>query len=375
MDRQRILDIIHGKDDSIAAQFIRLGLHAAQPFYRLAVYSRNSVFDLGLRKPARLPRPVISVGNITTGGTGKTPLVIDLARRLANMGHTPAILLRGYRGSDQQAGRRGKDAPTLETRAITSDEANAMRNELGHAVEIEANPNRVAGAQAVLKRRPDVGVFLLDDGFQHRQVARDLNLALIDATFPFGGQQMLPAGLLREPIRALRRADAVILTHADLVNLEQVAAIFAVLQRHGCPLPTIRVAHAWAGFVDATQQTHPLESLRGLKVAGVCGIGNPRQFKAMLARHFNQVTSLYELDDHQSYTPALVRQMVEHAAQQGAKALVTTEKDWVKWKPLAAQATTTPAMPLYRPVLKLAYLEGEEKLEALLRKTLHPPQA
>ncbi len=364
MDRQRILDIIHGKDTSTAAQFIRVGLFAAQPFYRFAVYSRNSVFDMGLRRPTRLPRPTISVGNITTGGTGKTPMVIDLAKRLQAMGQRPAILLRGYR-PQRQAAKPGK--PTFEARSISSDEASAMRNELGGQVEIEANPSRVAGAAAVLKRKPETSVFLLDDGFQHRQVHRDLNLALIDASFPFGGQQMLPAGLLREPLSALRRADAVVLTHADLVNLDQVAAIFAVLGRYGVALPTMRTAHAWSGFVDARDAVHSLQTMRPLKVAGVCGIGNPRQFKAMLASHFDEVTGLYELDDHQTYSPQLVRQMVEHAAQQGAKALVTTEKDWVKWKPFAS-AESIPAMPLYRPVLHMKYLEGEAVIDDLLRR-------
>ncbi|MEX0775192.1 MAG: tetraacyldisaccharide 4'-kinase [Phycisphaeraceae bacterium] len=357
MDRRKLLDIIHGKDQSPSAQLTRVGLHAVQPFYSLAVAARNTLFDLKLRRPRQLPRPTISIGNITTGGTGKTPMTLELARRLIALGEKPAILLRGYRAAD---------APV--THGAISDEAALLQHALGDEVPVMPNPNRVAGARAVLAGRSDVSVFLLDDGFQHRQVHRDLDLVLIDATFPFGGGQMLPAGLLREPPRALGRAEALILTRTDLVKPEVIAAIQARLARLKAPPLTARTAQTWTGLIDAQERTHRLESLRDTTVAAVCGIGNPAQFKAMLAACFPHVTGLYELEDHQRYTPALVRQMIDHAARQGATALITTEKDWVKWKPLVSESP--PAMPLYRPVLAVKFLEGEAKVDELLRAAL-----
>ena len=195
---ERFLAVIDGSEQSLAASAARSGLALLEPSYTLAIAARNTLFDKHLRRTRHLLHPVISIGNLTTGGTGKTPMVIDLARRLRALGRRPAILTRGYKSTDG-----------------FSDEAAVMQLELGQDMPVEVNGDRAAGAAAVLARAPRTDVFLLDDGFQHRQIHRDLDIVLIDATCPFGYGHLLPRGLLREPKVNLARADAVIVTRAD----------------------------------------------------------------------------------------------------------------------------------------------------------------
>ncbi|MEZ6191533.1 MAG: tetraacyldisaccharide 4'-kinase [Phycisphaerales bacterium] len=232
MNHARLYDIMSGNAPGPAAAATRLGLSALAPAYRLAVALRNKQFDAGLRKPAKLPRPVISVGNLTTGGTGKTPMVIELARRLLNQNHKPAILLRGY---------------MKEGATASSDEAVELQRELGSAVPVMPNPDRTEGARQVLEKHPEVTVFILDDGFQHRQVHRDLDLVLIDATRPFGFNHLLPRGLLREPARNLRRAHAVILTRCDLITPSELAALDRQIESLTGKPPTAHAATPWSG--------------------------------------------------------------------------------------------------------------------------------
>ena len=181
MSYDQLLEIMSGQDRTLAGGLSRLGLSILEPVYRGIVGIRNRMFDSGLRKPKKLPRPVISVGNLTAGGTGKTPMVIELVKRLKINGVQPAVLLRGYRAGDSG-----------------SDEAAELQNELGSQVAVAANPDRSAGAKLALESQPGTDVFVLDDGFQHRQVARELDIVLVDATQPWGFGHVLPRGLLRE---------------------------------------------------------------------------------------------------------------------------------------------------------------------------------
>lgn len=350
MDRTWLLSVMRNTDRSLPADLARLGLEAAEPFYRLAVAARNRAFDWRWRAIHRLDRPVLSVGNLTTGGTGKTPMVIALTQRLQALGARPAVLLRGYK-----PGHTG------------SDEAQLLQAALGDAVPVEADADRVAGARRALQRRPDLTLFVLDDGFQHRQVARDLDLVLIDATTPFGGGNLLPRGFMREPASALRRAHAVILTRADQVSPERLELINAnIVRRHGKPA-LAHAVHAWVELLDGMDQPVDPAALGDVPVAGVCGIGNPAAFKTDLARRFTHVTGLYELGDHQDITPAMAATVLDHSHRQGAKALLMTEKDWVKWRHLPPLPHP---MPIYRPRLELRFVHGQDALDLLLRQFL-----
>ena len=313
------LRVISGAERGARAALLRMAMAAAEPFYAAAARARNALFDKGIKEVHRLPRPVASVGNITTGGTGKTPVVVWLANALRSAGMRPAVLLRGYRGD----ARGFSDEAALLDRRLNRDASNDPLE-----IPVMANPDRVAGGLAVLRERPDVEVFVLDDGFQHRRVARDFDLVLIDATNPFGHGHVLPRGLLREPLSGLRRADAILITRANDAAAADAAA-------RGVARHTTAPVH---------RSTHDLDagSVAGRRAFAFCAIGNPNSFVASLASHAEVVGSR-AFADHHAYTRDDLAALRRDAAAAGAELLVTTEKDWVKLSELpAAAAGDTP---------------------------------
>jgi len=217
-------------------------------------------------------------------------------------------------------------------------------------------------------------VFILDDGFQHRRVARNLDLVLIDATRPFGCALPLPAGyhkaaqlplgLLRESPRSLRRADGVILTRADQASSDQIAQLESLVRELAGRPPLARAAHGWAGLLTQRDEPAPLESLADLPVAGVCGIANPQAFMETVSRHAGRLAMRWALRDHQPYDHKLMTDIFERARKAGAEAVVMTEKDYVKCRGLIRPPSP---LPIYRPVLELKWLEGGDEIERLLR--------
>ncbi len=358
MDQSQLYDIMRGEDTTLSGRAIRLGLTVMQPGYRLAVAARNRLFDVGLRKPLQLLRPTISVGNLTAGGTGKTPMVIELARRLIEQGSHPAVLLRGYMS-------KGGDGP--------SDEAAQLKNELGSSVPVEPDPSRADAARRVIKAHPEVSVFLLDDGFQHRQVHRDLDIVLIDATRPFGFDHLLPRGLLREPVGNLGRADAVIVTRSDLVDPQALAKLDQQITQLTGRAPIAHTASRWTGFRHGDDLL-PADHLRDLKVSAVTAIGNPGAFEQMLRTQAGRVLACHDLDDHHHYTAEQIRGLMTDALAQKADALVVTEKDWVKWVPLLNRLPGGSApnsgkdVSILRPVLGVEFLDGGQAVDQLLRQ-------
>ncbi len=354
MNHQRLYDIMSGHAKDPAAAATRLGLAIFTPGYHLATATRNKLFDLGIKKTIKLDRPVISVGNITTGGTGKTPMVIELARRLIALNHKPAVLMRGY-----MAGEKG----------ATSDEAQEIQNALGSAVPVMPNPDRVEGARRVLADHPETTIFLLDDGFQHRRVARDLNLVLIDATRPFGFDHLLPRGLLRESKHNLKRADAIIITRCDQVSAEALSQLDQQIQTLTNKPPLAHAATTWTGFTETgSDPVFPPDHLQAKQVTAACAIGNPEAFKRMLESAAGKLLHIDAFDDHHTYTTNDIQRILKKAKQHNADAVVTTEKDWVKWAELLQHENTDP--PILRPTLGLSFLEGADAIDDLLKAVL-----
>lgn len=350
LDHDRFLRLVRGHDRSPPAAAARLGLSAAAAPYRAAVALRNRAFDLGLRRPMPLGRPTVSIGNLTTGGTGKTPMVIDTVRRLRATGERPAVLLRGY-GDD-------------ETRELATALADT-----DPPTPVEANPSRVAQAAALLERCPDVSAFVLDDGFQHRQAHRDLDLVLIDATDPFGGGRLLPRGLLREPTCSLRRAHGVIVTRSDQVDAETLARLDAEIERLTDRPPLAHVAATWRVLrVDEAADEQPTQTLRERRVLGACGIGNPGAFERQLRQAAGEVVGMETRNDHHPWTAEALREVLDRAAAAGGEAVVTTEKDWVKWRPLLGRMPDSQTLPIYRPILMMRFLDGEAAFATLLQE-------
>ena len=345
--REQALAAMSGEDASVRSGVLRAALSAATPLYALGNAARSAGFAIGLKRSYPLGRPTISVGNLTTGGTGKTPMVGYVARYLLSKGHRPCILLRGYRGGDE----------ALEHQRL-----------LGEAVRVEPNPDRVAASALALGEDPSINCFILDDGFQHRRARRDLDLVLLDATNPWGFGHLLPRGLMREPRSALCRADAVIVTRADQAEPAALASLDNQVQRLTGRSPIAHAEHAWAGLRHGERDTLALDTLADLTVMGVVGIGNPAAFEATLTTHAGRVVHCEAMPDHYAYTRKALLRLIEMAQTAGAQAVVTTEKDWVKWSVLLEDER--PALPIYRADLAIRLRDGEAALTEMIDRTL-----
>lgn len=291
----------------------RLLLAPAWAPYRLAVALRNWAYDHGWAGQRRLPVPVISLGNLTAGGTGKTPAALAVVERLRRAGRTPAILSRGYRGVDgiNEEARLAGDIPVV------------------------CDPDRVAGGQRALAAGADC--LVLDDGFQHRRLARDLDIVLCDATRPWGDDAggrgaVLPLGYLREGRSGLRRAGLLWITRADLVSAQRLADLRGELATWGPVVEERAVGFALTPLA-ATDPSVAAPALRAeatdRPVLLVSGIGNPGGFEAAAQRAGLTVLESHRFPDHHHYTAAQAQALLARATARGAE-LVTTGKDAVK---------------------------------------------
>jgi tetraacyldisaccharide 4'-kinase len=272
-----------------------------------------------------LPRPSISVGNLTFGGTGKTPLVELLARRLRFEGWRPAILSRGYgRGSRGVVVVSAGEGPLVSPEQGGDEPVALSRATSG--VIIVVGERRVEAA----RRAADLGadLLLLDDGFQHLAVARDVNLLLLDARDPFGGGSTPPRGRLREELSAMRRADAIVFTRIER-GAPPPEALAAIARIH----PAAPVFHArfrGAGLRDESGSPVEADSLSGRRCLAVCGVADASQFAATLREMSVSPEELVDFRDHQRYRERHLARIRRAADRTGASWLVTTEKDAVK---------------------------------------------
>ncbi|HYE02195.1 MAG TPA: tetraacyldisaccharide 4'-kinase [Phycisphaerales bacterium] len=323
----------------------------AEPVYAAVIGARNRRFDRG-RGVERVPVPVVSIGNLSVGGTGKTPIVGVVVSMLRAAGVRTAIALRGY--------ARGAHAPD-------GDEAALYRSVLP-GVPVIVGPDRAASIRRHLHEHGPLGAVVLDDGFQHRRLARDLDLVLVDASRgPLAGQRLLPAGWLRDPPAALARAHGVIITHAEAVAGTELASLSAQISAlHGRP-PLAVTRHAWAGLADESERRVPTSALSGQRVVAACAIGNPGPFLRMLAASGARVQERIILPDHDPLGPRTVRRIGDAARRRLADAIVVTEKDWTK----LARAGAWPC-PVLRPRLVVDVLSGEEALRRLVLGVARP---
>lgn len=283
---------------------LRILLWPASKLYGVGVSLRTRLYANGLLKQKRLKAAVISVGNLSVGGTGKTPLVIWLAEKLLEQGQRVAILTRGYRGT-----------------AGSSDEVELMRSRLQNRVMFGVGKNRFAEGQRIESRQA-IDIFLLDDGFQHLQLARDLDIVLMDASRPMA-QPLLPAGPMREPLSALNRAGIIIFTRT-----ENTPGAKEAVQRLS-NLPIFSASTRLLGFcrLDGEGSPQTVADLGGGLFFAFCGIGNPEAFVRDLQRWGIILTGHMFFADHHRYTLEDVQAIGRAATRLGAKFLLTTEKD------------------------------------------------
>lgn len=277
--------------------------------------ARNRHYDR--HGPAvRVSAPVISVGNLTAGGTGKTPLVIELCRRLHAMGRTCGVVARGYGASPSDRGD--------EQREIESSVA---------AVRYVADPDRARGAGTALRTGADV--LILDDGFQHRRLHRDLDIVVIDATCPFGFGRLLPRGLLREPPSALRRAGLILLTRSDLVSESTLVSLADDMRKLAGQAPVLRCRHRVSRL--ETLDGVPLsDGLGGVSVVVVCGIGNPTAFARTVQNLGAEIVASRFYSDHYHFRPHDVSELLSPGRFPPHDLMVITEKDAVKLRRLVS---------------------------------------
>jgi tetraacyldisaccharide 4'-kinase len=359
---QLVRQVMSGQQRGLGAGLLRMAMRIVEPIYAAVVASRNQGYTTGIIPSKRAGRPVVSVGNITTGGTGKTPAVRWLAQRLRERGLHPAILLRGYKS---QAGAPGDEQELLDELLNPPDAT--------PRVVVHANPDRIAGAEAVLREHPDVDVFILDDGFQHRRLTRDFDLVLIDATNPFGYDHVLPRGLLREPLRGLARASAFLLTRVDQALPGTTEECDRAIRRYAPGARIYRCRHAHAAVVceeDGRTVSLPISRLRGKRVFAFCGIGNPEAFQRQLAASGATLLGHRAFGDHQHYSAKDVAELDRAARSAGAEALVTTEKDWVKLARLNGDT-----VPVWRVRLEVQFLDDDEQhlLEQIVQSITAAP--
>lgn len=294
------------------------------PLYRGAVSARLALFRHGWLTSSKLPVPVVSVGNLTFGGTGKTPTVIALVRDLVRRGRHPAVLTRGYgRSATDPVVLVGPDPRVDAERA--GDEPLELASRLP-GVPVVVDPDRVRGGIEALTRGADV--LVLDDGFQHLRLERDLDLVLVDAGDPWGGGRMPPRGRLREPMAALARAHAVMVTKLPVDESLVIDEVRRVVEQLAPGLPVLS-ARLEPRSVHRVGEIAGPEILRGRRVLATAGLGRPEGFAELLREAGAEVVETNWFADHHPWSPIDVDAVVNRAAELDAVA-VTTTKDAVK---------------------------------------------
>jgi len=340
-------------------------LAAAAAGYWAGVQVRDWTFSMGLRRVRRLPCRVVCVGNLTVGGTGKTPCTIALAQWLRARGHAAGILLRGY-------GRHGSGltvvADTREDRSrweAVGDEAMLLARRLPDVPVMVGADRFQAGQEALRRFRLDV--LLLDDGFQHRQLHRDLDLVLVDATDPVGGGRLLPRGRLREPVSGLSRAQAIILSRSDQAS--DLPGLRRCLEQIVPGAAQVLARHRPSRLTDlAGGEYRSPGCLLGRRLLAVSGIANPEGFHRTLTDMGAVPAGTLAFPDHYAYGPADIARMRRAAKEARADLIITTEKDAIRLSACEEGGHTRP--PVLVLCVDLEILEGAEALDALLTQVV-----
>jgi tetraacyldisaccharide 4'-kinase len=341
-------DLISGSQRGALADATRFGLKAASLCYGSAVRIRNRAFDYGLLRTHRVPVPVVSIGNLTAGGTGKTPMVAAVVDWFRARGVRPVILSRGYRSLND----------------VANDEKLVLDQLCPNVVHLQS-PDRVRSATDAC-RTHQAEVLILDDGFQHRRLARDLDIVLIDALDPWGAGHLLPRGLLREPRSSLNRAGLVVLTRADQCAPEEKDRTLAEICAACAGRFPVEAIFRPVGLISATGNAASTDSLRDA-VAAFCGIGNPEGFRRTLDSMGveNRLAGFRAFDDHHHYQASELDNLAEWARSCGACALVTTQKDLVK-----IPRTELGGLPLWAAVIRTQITARQDEFESHLQRLI-----
>ena len=375
--------IITGRTTGIIPTLLLGLLTPLSYIYAIVVKTRCWLYDCGLLKQRQLPCTVISVGNIAAGGTGKTPAVIWIAKYLQSEGFQVGVLLRGYRREGHDSVSIISDGKQILTSVPESgDEAGLIARKLLGIPVVVGSDRYAAGLEMIQLWGHTEGVLILDDGFQRRQLARDLDILTIDSTQPFGTGRLLPAGTLREPKSALKRTDVLLLTRTDLatesINLERFVGGKQIF--HTCHQPT-RLYQLSTGS-DRSESSErdeecALDLLKGQCLLAVCGIGNPEAFVGTLRQFEPKAVELLAFPDHHYYSLADLNDIGMRAHEVGADIVVITEKDSQKLAAFAAQTEFSPpeSVQFFVLEIELEITTNPEALKKRLRRTVTESQS
>ncbi|MCA9246326.1 MAG: tetraacyldisaccharide 4'-kinase [Planctomycetales bacterium] len=335
--------LVSGQRRGPMATLTRCGLRLAESPYAWAMRVRNWRYDQGRAEITQVDVPVVSVGNLSMGGTGKTPLVEWIARWYRQRDVRVALISRGY-GAE---------------RAGANDEALELEERLPDVPHLQ-NPDRVAAAQVAVDEL-EMQVLVLDDGFQHRRLYRDLDIVLLDALEPFGYEHVFPRGTLREPPRGLERADVVVLSRADAVDAAEREQIRTRVAKLAPAALWCELVHRPRRMLNCSGDELPLDAFAGQRVAAFCGIGNPAGFQHTLEQCKFEAAELRAFADHYDYSRKDLDELTAWARDSGAKAAICTHKDLVK-----LQVLRLGDIPLWAVSIEATFLAGQAEFEAKL---------
>jgi tetraacyldisaccharide 4'-kinase len=323
-------------------------LRLASVPYGWTVGMRNWLYERGWKRRHRAAVPVVSIGNVTAGGTGKTPCVEYVARFFRGRGLRVAILSRGYAGHGEE-----------------NDEAKVLEANLPGIPHLQGPDRARLADRAVAELESEV--LLLDDGFQHRRLARDLDVVLIDATNPWGHGFLLPRGLLRESPRSLRRAGVVVLSRSDQVTQAERGRLRGQIASLAPDVPLAEAVHRPVDLSNENRAFVSLACLQGRPVAGFCGLGNPEGFRRTLHDLGAKVCAFRTFPDHHAYSRRDVADLGDWARQLAKDCVVvTTQKDLVKLR-----LTELSDRELWALRIQFQIESGQEELDRKLEEAVH----
>jgi tetraacyldisaccharide 4'-kinase len=352
LNQHSFRQLISGQSTGFKAYIFRQFLAAISQFYKIIVHIRNFLYSGGWLKIRRADAVVISIGNITTGGTGKTPLVIwmcNTINKISNIKNQKcgvAILTRGYKA------RAMVDEPAIFAESCPQ-------------AKVIVNPNRVEAAnEAVVKF--GAKAMIMDDGFQHRRLHRDIDIVTIDATCPFGYGRLLPAGLLREPVSSLNRADAAVLTRCNQISETELSRIEQALLSIKPDMIIAKSMHKPAYVKSPADKEIAIEQLKGKKIFAFCGIGNPDAFLSTIKNTGANLVGSKIYDDHYHYTVSDIDDIHNQATRLRADLILSTQKDHTHYAALNKHYE----IPFAYLAVEIKFTAGEEKLKQLIKDAL-----
>lgn len=330
------------------------------PLYSWLMLIRSGLYKQGIFKQHRLPVPVVSVGNLTMGGTGKTPTVAFIATLLRSLGYRPAIVSRGYGGKAVEAVNLVSDGERIFLDAWQAGDEPLMLARQLQGIPVVTGKNRLHPCRYALKQL-GCDILILDDGFQHLSIARDIDLVLFNATSLAGNSRVFPGGELREPVDSLRRCTAFLLTGVNDENQARAASFTELLRKRFPGKPVFSSSLACGQLVENTREGHTPQEYSPGSLYAFCGIAHPERFQATLEDAGLDLSGFTTFPDHRFYSQKDVDFLCRDARKTGAKGLVTTEKDLVKIEAL------TRDLPLFSLTTRL---KPEPSFPSFLRDQL-----